>query len=158
MRKRVALIVVLGAMFTLLAPMGVAQAAAAGAVCDDLYLPDRAERQVRACVLLNTNDFGLIGDVEGMVRFRRYVGRSLDYQVDWLHLYRNGNLVYANGPTGWFHITADPGTNDWSSYSTPFANNDCNSFRAVARFRIRTHTGVVGGYRSWDSNHVQFSC
>lgn len=129
-----------------------------GEDCRDMYLPGYSASQVRACVLLNTNEGPLSGDVEGMVRLRAQTGRSLDFKVDWLHIYRDGFFV-TEASQGWNHINADE-VGEWDRFSTAWINcpGSSSSFRSVARFKIREHEGPIGDWQKWDSQTVTFGC
>jgi hypothetical protein len=109
-------------------------------------------------VLINTNEQNpFAGDVEGMVRFRAMVGRSLDFRVDYVHIYRNGFFV-DEGAAGWTHITADE-VGEWNKVTTSWIScPGTANFRAVARFKIRAHEGPVGDWNKWDSETLTIGC
>lgn len=131
-----------------------------GEECRNVYSPVWSNAIARACVLLNTNDQGLFGDVEGMLRIRRIDDRSVDVRIDWIHLYRNGNLVETAGPIEWDRVTAYQ-VGDWNRYSTSFVNcNTGQGFRAVARFKVRIPgwADSAGEWVKWDSQTLSYSC
>ena len=133
MKKVFALTLALIAVLTMASP---AQAAHVG---KRTYYYSFSGMTVYFQVMVNTSDIGPKIEALADSGLWTITGEpDPDIRYDWVHLYKNGNVVATTGSgSGWMNIGAAYSTNweDWTCASTA-------NWRAVARYQIRWHNGA----------------
>ena len=128
-----------------------AQAAHFGTTC--AVSSSIGQRIARMCIIINRkSDLNINNQTEALSsvqdRNQDNYWESIQWQWDWIHLYRNGNLVRSEGPTGWLSGYNDSYSTNWYTCS----NSTAATYRAVARWRFRAwdNTGHDGPfYSTW---------
>jgi hypothetical protein len=159
MKKRVA--IVLGIISTVLLGTVPAQASQVGPlqhfkeVCATVPVPQEADPDV--CVSVNGSTVYFKELIEGLARldvpgaFGFY-----EWQTDYIHLYRNANVVKSAGPTGWMSAGNSSFSTAWFDTCNTQGPND---YRAVWRGRARFIDGSPGSYVKINSGTLQnFFC
>ena len=97
-------------------------------------------------VSVNVKDDPWLGNfAEGLVHIDGD-GAAAQMRVDWMHLYRDGDLVRSSGPTGWMNY----GDNTFStSWNDTCGGGNAGNYRAVARYQLRHDEGGTWSVGDW---------
>jgi hypothetical protein len=122
-----------------------------GTVCKSIYGNQYPFPQLaQACITTNTRDIQL-GNVQALGFVDWETNGSTEVRWDWMHLYRNGNVVEQSGDSGWGPAVTHLGV--WADYNTDWNNQIPTGaeFRSVHRIRFRTNFQISDWYK-FDSN------
>jgi hypothetical protein len=126
-----------------------AEAVHRGTVCNTLGTGTSVPLYKELCVHVNTSDIALGTKVEALVTAANL--SNVDMRIDWIHLYRDGNLTKDAGPTGWM----SGGNNSFSTGWAGYCGAGQQHFRAVVRAQIRKDgASNPGPWETWDSQVV----
>ena len=124
-----------------------------GTVCKDIYGNQPPFPQLAtACITTNTRDIQQ-GNVQALGFVTWVTNNSTDVRWDWLHLYRNGNVVEQSGDSGWGPARSLLGA--WADFNTDWhrdLSGNNATYRSVHRVKFRTNFQISDWYK-FDSNN-----
>ena len=121
-----------------------------GTRCDDtgVWLGGKYRSIADVCAIVNQPDLSFSGP-EGLASVRNtdpgnYFG-TIEWRFDWVHLYRDGTLHEAAGPTGWMW---PPNTSFSTDWGTCGAQNN-REWRAPIRYQVRAQKNGEWHSQGW---------